>query len=277
MTDSGPLSSLIAILKDLYTALSSALRAAQGTDPGMALALLIGLSFAYGVLHVVLPGHQKAVIGAYFLSENSRYGQGFLAGALFAVFHALSATLLPFILRVVFQLTFGQTNQLSSKLTQSIAVAGILLVALILFILKLKDIPELRRRAQLGRMRRRMGFDLHDRLETAYEPIPWRKLLPFLFFAAILPCPDTIVFLAALSRGAVGPGLASVGAMTLGMALTLTAIALSVIAAKRTGRGRLARRSGGWIGVFSVEVAGLVVLVAFAFLLIPLAGNTLLG
>ena len=272
MTDPSLMQSLVSVLKELYGALYNTLRAAQGTDPGWALVWLIGLSFAYGVLHVMLPGHQKAVIGAYFLSENSRYGQGFLAGGLFAVFHALSATLLPFLLRLILQLTFGQTSQLSSRLTQTVAVAGILLVALILFVFKLKDIPELRRRALLGRMRRRMGFDLHERLETAYEPIPWRKLLPFLFFAAILPCPDTIIFLAALSRGAIGPGLSAVVAMTLGMTVTLTAIALSVIAAKRTGRG-LARRSEGWVGVFLVEVAGLLVLVAFAFLLLPLAGS----
>jgi ABC-type nickel/cobalt efflux system permease component RcnA len=272
MTDPSLMQSLVSVLKGLYETLFTTLKAAQGTAPGWALTWLIVLSFSYGVLHVMLPGHQKAVIGAYFLSENSRYGQGFLAGALFAIFHALSATLLPFLLRLILQLTFGQTSQLSSRLTQSVAVAGILLVALVLFAFKLKDIPELRRRALLGKMRRRMGFDLHERLETAYEPIPWRKLLPFLFFAAILPCPDTIIFLAALSRGAIGPGLSAVFAMTLGMTVTLTAIALSVIAAKRTGRG-LARRTEGWVGLFLVEVAGLAVLVAFAFLLLPLAGG----
>jgi len=276
MIDSNFLGSFVSVLKDLYQGLYSTLKAAQGADPGWAVAWLVGLSFAYGVLHVMLPGHQKAVIGAYFLSENSRYGQGFLAGGLFAVFHGLSATIFPFLLRALLQLTFGQTNQLSARWAQMVAVVGILLVALVLFAFKLKDIPELRRRSVLGKMRTRMGFDLHDRLETAYEPIPWKKLLPFLFFAAILPCPDTIVFLAALSRGAVGLGLASVAAMTLGMAATLTVIALSVIAAKRAGRG-VTRRQGGWVGMFLVEVAGLVVLVAFAFLLIPIGGNSILN
>ena len=272
MTDPNQMASFLSMLKDLYQALYHALRSAQGPDPAQGLTLLVGLSFAYGVFHVMLPGHQKAVIGAYFLSENSRYGQGLLAGGLFALFHALSATLLPLLLRTVLQLTLGQTNQLNSRLTQTVAVAGILVMAFILFVWKLKGIPELRRRANLAKMRRRLGFDLHDRLETAYEPVPWRRLLPFLFFAAILPCPDTIIFLVSLSQGAVGPGLAAVGAMTLGMAATLTAIALSVIAAKRSGRG-LARRAEGWAGLFVVEVLGLAILVAFAFLLIPSTGT----
>jgi len=271
MTGTSALDGLLQILRDLYQALFSSLKAAQGTDPGWALGILVALSFAYGVLHIVLPGHQKTVIGAYFLSENGRYAQGFLAGGLFAVFHALSATLLPLGLRALFQLTMGKTSQLSSQVTQMVAFGGILAVAAILFALKLRDLPDLRRRAHLNRMRRRLGFDLHDRLETAYEPIPWRKLLPFLFFAAILPCPDTIIFLASLSLGAVGPGLAAVAAMTLGMATTLTVVALSVIAAKRSGRG-LTRRNEGWVAVFVVEVLGLVVLVGFTFLLIPLGG-----
>jgi len=63
-----------------------------------------------------------------------------------------------------------------------------------------------------------------------------------------------------------------VGAMTLGMAATLTVIALSVIAAKRSGRG-LAKRAEGWAGLFLVEILGLVVLVVFAFLLIPPTGS----
>lgn len=276
MNEAGWVASLLDVLRSLYQTLYHSLRFAQ-TDGGFwAVAVLAGLSFAYGVLHILLPGHQKTVIGAYFVSENSRYAQGFLAGGLFAVFHGLSATVFPLVLHVALQWTMGQTNQVGAQIAQTVSVVGILVVAGLLFLLKLRGIPELRRKAALVTMRRRLGFDLHDRLETAYEPVPWRRLLPFLFFAAILPCPDTIVFLAALSLGAVGPGLVAVGAMTLGMALTLTVVALTVIAAKRSGRS-LGRRPLGWVGAFALEVAGLVVLVLFALLLLPVAGNTRLG
>jgi len=268
MPDAGSFDALLALLRGLYQDLFHGLRAAQSPDAGFALLVVAGLAFAYGVLHVLLPGHQKTVIGSYFLSENADYRQGFLAGGLFALFHGLSATLVPLFLRFVLDMTLGQSSQLSARFTQTLAFGGILLVALGLFVLKLRQLPELRRRADLTRVRRTLGFDLHDRLETAYEPVPWRRLLPFLFFAAILPCPDTIVFLAALGLGAVGPGLAAVAGMTLGMTATLTVIALSVIAAKRSGRG-LRRRTEGWVTVFLVELLGLAVLVAFAFLLVP--------
>ena len=237
----------------------------------------MAFSFLYGVFHTMLPGHQKSVIGAYFLSENARYGQGFLAGGLFAVFHAITAIVVLLLIRLVLHFTAGQTLNNATLYTQTVSAWGIFLVAFILFIIKVRDIRELRRKSALSKMRRRLGFDLHERLETAYEPVPWRRFLPFLFFAAVLPCPGTLlVLLFSLSLGAIGLGLASVAAITLGMAATLTVLALAVIAAKRTGRG-IARKNDGWVGIFLVEVLGLVVLVAFAFLLIPFDGNSRVG
>jgi len=268
---------ILLLQKQFHEGLSASLRAAQAPDGGLALGLLLGFSFLYGIFHTLLPGHQKTVIGAYFLSENARYGQGFLAGGLFAVFHAFTAIAVLLLVRLVLHFTAGQSLTQATNLTQLVSAWGILLVALVLFLMKLRDIGELRRRSTLARLRRRMGFDLHERLETAYEPVPWRRFLPFLFFAAILPCPGTLlVLLFSLSLGALGLGLASVAAITLGMAATLTTLALVIIAAKRTGRG-LARRNEGWVGIFLVEVLGLVLLVGFAFLLIPFDGNTRIG
>ena len=268
---------ILALQKQFHEGLSASLRAAQAPDGGIALGLLLGFAFLYGVFHTLLPGHQKAVIGAYFISENARYGQGFLAGALFALFHAISAIAVLLVIRLALHFTAGQSLSQATNLTQLGSAWGIFAVAGILFILKLRDIPELRRQTTLGQMRRRLGFDLHERLETAFEPVPWKRFLPFLFFAALLPCPGTLlVLLFSLSLGALGLGLAAVAAITLGMAATLTVLALAIIAAKRTGRG-IARKRDGWVGMFVVEILGLLVLVAFAFLLIPFDGNTRIG
>ena len=264
---------ILELQRQFHQGLSASLRAAQGPDGGLALLLLLGFSFLYGVFHTLLPGHQKAVIGTYFLSENARYAQGFLAGALFAVFHAVSAVGVLLMVRLVLQLTAGQSLNQATLFTQTVSAWGILVVAVALFILKLKDIGELQRKAALARLRRRMGFDLHERLETTFEPVPWRRFIPFLFFASLLPCPGTLlVLLFSLSLGALGLGLASVAAITLGMASTLTVLALAIIAAKRTGRG-LARRTEGWVGIFILEVLGLLVMVALAFFLIPFDGS----
>lgn len=269
---------ILELQRQFHQGLSSSLRAAMGPEGGLALTLLLGFSFLYGVFHTLLPGHQKAVIGAYFVSENARYAQGFLAGALFAVFHAVSAVGVLLLVRLVLKFTAGQSLAQATAFTQTVSAWGILIVAVVLFLFRLKDIGELRRRAALARMRRRLGFDLHERLETAFEPVPWKRFLPFLFFAALLPCPGTLlVLLFSLSLGALGLGLASVVAITLGMAATLTVLALAIIAAKRTGGGLVRRAPQGWVGVFLLEVLGLIVLAAFAFFLIPFDGSVRLG
>jgi len=268
---------ILEMQKHFHDGLTASLRAAQAPDGGLALLLLLGFSFLYGMFHTLLPGHQKAVLGAYFLSENARYGQGFLAGGLFAVFHAFTAIGILLIFRVILHFTAGQSLSQATIVTQTFSAWGILIVAFVLFLMKLRGIGELRRRAALGRVRRRLGFDLHERLETAYEPVPWRRFLPFLFFAAVLPCPGTLlVLLFSLSLGVLGLGLASVAAITLGMAATLTALAVAVIASKRSGRAQV-KRSEGWIGIFLLEIIGLVLLVGFAFLLIPFDGNARIG
>jgi ABC-type nickel/cobalt efflux system permease component RcnA len=268
---------ILILQKQFNEGLTASLRAAMTPDGTAALMLLLGFSFLYGVFHTMLPGHQKTVIGAYFLSENASYGQGFLAGGLFSVFHAVTAVSVLLLLRLVLQFTAGQSLNQATILTQTVSAWGILAVAVILFVMKLRGIGELRRKSDLTKMRRRIGFDLHDRLETAYEPVPWRRFLPFVFFAAVLPCPGTLLVLFfSLRLGALVLGLASVVAITLGMAATLMGLALMVISAKKTGRG-LARKKGGWVGVFVLEVAGLILLVGFAFFLVPFNGNSYIG
>jgi ABC-type nickel/cobalt efflux system permease component RcnA len=255
--------------RQFQSALSASFRAAQLPDGGAALFLLLGFAFLFGVFHTLMPGHQKAIIGAYFLSENARYGQGFLAGALFAAFHGVTTVTVLLVFWGLLHLAAGQSVTQTTALTQTISAWGLLAVATGLVIWKVKDIGRLRRLGSLDRMRQRLGFDLHERLETAYEPLPWKKFMSFLFLAALFPCPPSLfVLFFSLRLGALNLGLAAVAAISIGMAATLTAIALAVIASKKA-----IRRQGRWYWVFSAELSGLMLMVVFAFFLIPLGGT----
>ncbi len=53
--------------------------------------LILLLSFAYGFLHALGPGHRKVVLFSYFLSSPSKWKKGMAAGFLTAVLHAFSA------------------------------------------------------------------------------------------------------------------------------------------------------------------------------------------
>ncbi|MFK8185130.1 MAG: DUF3299 domain-containing protein [Phormidesmis sp.] len=74
--------------------LTTALNQIQTQKSPQALALALMLSFSYGILHTLGPGHGKAVIVSYFVGQGGSLQRGLLMGGQIAVFHVLSATLL---------------------------------------------------------------------------------------------------------------------------------------------------------------------------------------
>ena len=74
--------------------LTTALNQIQNQKSPQALAFALLLSFSYGVLHTLGPGHGKAVIISYFVGQGGSLQRGLLMGGQIAIFHVLSATLL---------------------------------------------------------------------------------------------------------------------------------------------------------------------------------------
>ncbi len=72
-----------------------------------ALALGIGIAFAYGVLHTLGPGHGKAIIISYFVGEGGSFRKGVSMGVRVAVFHVFSAILVAVLTDVVVRQTIG--------------------------------------------------------------------------------------------------------------------------------------------------------------------------
>ncbi|NRA99638.1 MAG: DUF3299 domain-containing protein [Rhodobacteraceae bacterium] len=56
------------------------------------------LSFGYGALHTLGPGHGKSVVISYFVGSGGSLGRGITMGTRIAVFHVLSAVVVVFIL-----------------------------------------------------------------------------------------------------------------------------------------------------------------------------------
>jgi nickel/cobalt transporter (NicO) family protein len=71
--------------------------------------LLIGvlLAFAYGVVHALGPGHGKVVVVSYFLSRDAQIMRGFLMGLQIAVFHVLSAAVMVALADLVLRQALG--------------------------------------------------------------------------------------------------------------------------------------------------------------------------
>lgn len=90
---SGPFAGLFAIVtlyqREFFDALRHAL-VAMRTKPG-GLAILVGLSFVYGIFHAIGPGHGKAVISSYMLANEVQLKRGILLSFVSALLQAVSA------------------------------------------------------------------------------------------------------------------------------------------------------------------------------------------
>ncbi|MEE4189063.1 MAG: DUF3299 domain-containing protein, partial [Roseobacter sp.] len=76
-----------------------------GSTAAMLTALL--LSFAYGALHTLGPGHGKAVVVSYFAGTGGSVRRGVVMGLRIAVFHVLSAIVVVFLFDFALRQTTG--------------------------------------------------------------------------------------------------------------------------------------------------------------------------
>jgi len=78
----------------LQLSISTTMSDIRETGSMKSLWLLLGVSFIFGVLHALGPGHRKTVLVTYFLGRGTKPVKGFLAGFLLALVHAASAIVL---------------------------------------------------------------------------------------------------------------------------------------------------------------------------------------
>ena len=65
--------------------------------------IILAISFLYGLIHALGPGHGKMVIASYFLARDSNKIDAIKAGFLTSIIHTISALLTTGILYVSFQ------------------------------------------------------------------------------------------------------------------------------------------------------------------------------
>jgi nickel/cobalt exporter len=107
-----------------YRDLTDAL--ANLSHSGHAAALLISLSFAYGIFHAVGPGHGKAVIASYLLATGDRLKRGIVISFASAFVQALTAILVV----SVGTLILNVTAMTMTRATDALEIASYALIAL---------------------------------------------------------------------------------------------------------------------------------------------------
>ncbi|MEC9368948.1 MAG: nickel/cobalt transporter [Pseudomonadota bacterium] len=291
----GPLDRFMREVYVMQQALHGRLTAAvKALKEGRSLAaawVLASLSFVYGVVHAIGPGHGKAVISSYVLANGETVRRGVILSFLSSAAQGVSAVLIVGMLAIVLGLAGMQLRQFENWL-ETTSYAMVTLIGA--WLLASFTIRKLRgREAALAATEvagaphghshdhahaRTNGEDCcgHSHIPDPSQlagPVSLRKTLALILAVGIRPCTGAIVVLVfALANGIFVTGVAATFAMALGTAVTVSLLA-ALAAGSRQVAVRLAGGNARWIdGIHdAAAVAGSLLVLAIGLVL--LAGS----
>lgn len=188
------------------------------------------IAFFYGVVHTLGPGHGKAVVISYFVGEGGSLWRGLRFGSQIAVFHVFSAILVVCVADFALRQATGEAPS-DYRIIRLASYASIIGIGLWMLIKTVRGI-----RAE------RAHEDHHEGCACAHLAEPTKGVSGLLSLAVgAVPCTGALlVLLFGLANDLLWPSITLVIAISLGMALTLSAIGIAAI----LGRRFLDRRAG---------------------------------
>jgi ABC-type nickel/cobalt efflux system permease component RcnA len=252
---------LLTIQRDLHRRLAAAVQKLK-SDGGFAAAwLLASLSFVYGVVHAVGPGHGKAVISSYVLANERTVRRGVALSFVSSAAQAVSAIALVGILAVMLNAAGLRIKEMTSQL-ETASYALVALVGAWLLASQLRRIFG----GRASHAHAHTHGHAHDEecCGHAHMPDPsrlegelsWRKAAAIVFAVGIRPCTGAVIVLVfALANGLFLAGVAATFAMALGTAITVSALAAMAVGSKQLAL-RFAGDRGNW-SVWIANAAGL--------------------
>jgi nickel/cobalt transporter (NicO) family protein len=233
---------------------------AGGDSRGLLILFLLAAAFGWGALHALSPGHGKAMVAGYLVGSRGTPRHALILGLTVTATHTAAVFALGLVTLAASEYVVPE------DLYPWLGVASGLMVVAIGFTVM---------RSRLCRWRSLRALEAegaptpgrHAHAHAHGQPLTIRGLIGLGISGGLVPCPSALVVLiAAISQHRVGLGMVLIGAFSLGLAATLTAVGLAVIWGGRAlGRLRLERR------VFGGRLAG--VLPAVSASAIVLAGT----
>ena len=235
---------------------------------GRTLILALLLSFSYGVLHTLGPGHGKAVIVSYFVGHDGSLQRGITMGVRIAMFHVLSAVVIAILTNTVVQ-QVGGSSAGSYRIVRLISYGAIALIGM--WMLK----RAFQKRAQLNKQPSKYPAyldansadtllypSLSQQLSASEKQPEKPEKQPALAACDCLSCDEPkglggwlslavgavpcsgalLVLLYGLANNLLWPSIAMVVSISVGMAFTLSWIGALAILGNRFGQQLAARR-----------------------------------
>ncbi|WP_052813112.1 hypothetical protein [Desulfonatronum thioautotrophicum] len=209
---------MVAMQRELRQRMTTYARQIQEQPFGAATWQLMLLSFLYGVIHALGPGHGKSIVCSYFVSRRGTWRQALLFGNLITTIHIFSAVVIV----TGLSWTLGRANiaafhAVEGRL-QSISYGLIILIGLFLLAKTLFD------------------WWRTPSVEAAECPrANPRDIVSLSLATGLMPCPGAaLILLFTLSLNVFWAGLTAMIPLALGMGLTASALGLLTVGSTNT-------------------------------------------
>jgi nickel/cobalt exporter len=190
-------------------------------DPwGHSFLLFLILSFVYGVIHALGPGHGKIIVYSYFFSRPGKYVHGMLMGNLITFMHVFSAVFIVLIFYIALKTTGLISFEYVSGILEKISYLLLMVLGLFLVLYKVHEL-------KTGK-----SIELQECKTTETD---FRHLVLVALATGLVPCPGAaLILLFTITLNILIPGLIAMVCIALGMGLTTTFFALFSIASRNT-------------------------------------------
>lgn len=233
---------IVELQREIYLNLSNYLIEFQSNSSNSVIGFILLLSFIYGVVHSLGPGHRKVVISSYLLAtKKTTLKEGISISMLSALLHSGSGVLLILILtKIFYKAESSILNEYTISL-QAISYILLLLLSIFLIIIKIKR-----------------NNNTSDKPNSKSKKNIWLILATSFF-----PCPGAItIMIFSFTINMISIGIITVLSMSLGIGVTLSIISIITVKSKdliNSGQNKLFL-----IVSKSMEWGGLIILLLFS-------------
>lgn len=228
---------LVDIQRNIYLTFADTIRAFAAGGGWFELATFLPMAIVFGAVHALTPGHSKAVLATYMAGSSMSVARGLMVSLTLSFTHVLMAVIIAILSLPLVSISLGSVGRAPAIENVSRGLLGLIGLWMIW-------------RAFRGHL------DVIGKNRGALVG----------FLAGLIPCPLTLfVMIFAIQRGVTEAGLAFVAMMMLGVATTLSVVAVATIvfrqgiAALIASRQRLLDRTGraveGLAGLILVVIA----------------------
>lgn len=192
---------------------SSNIRDLNSDNSILAIAIVLGISLVYGIVHALGPGHGKAIVGFYFLQNNANKKEAFKLGYLISIVHAISALSVTFVLYFIIDTIFSKTFRLTSEYAMKLSAIMIICVGIYLVYESFKE------------KNKSDNFENKDKKSKFAVAIS----------AGIVPCPGVMtITLFSVSLGHYFLGILSAIVMSIGMGFSISLAGILAVTFRET-------------------------------------------